>query len=80
MPGFCSVSVPMSEQSEPTSAEPEPSRANSEVDALLAEFDGDARAAIAALLHDLNVLAADRASNVSLGYVRGRGLLRRSRP
>ena len=70
----------MSEQSEPTSAEPEPNRANSEVDALLAEFNGDARAAIAALLHDLDVLAADRASNVSLGYVRGRGLLRRSRP
>jgi hypothetical protein len=69
----------MSEQPELASSELEPNHANSEVDALLVEFNGDARAAIAALLHDLDVLAADRASNVSLGYVRGRGLLRRSR-
>ena len=43
-----------------------------EVDALLAEFDGDPRAVIVALLHDLDILARDSASNVSRGYVRGR--------
>ncbi len=42
------------------------------VDEVLLEFDGDARAAIAALLHDLAVLASDTAGSVSLGYVRGR--------
>ena len=42
-----------------------------EVDAVLAEFDGDARAAIAALLHDLDVLARDASVTTSRGYVRG---------
>lgn len=42
-----------------------------EVDAVLAEFGGDARAAIAALLHDLDLLARDAASTTSRGYVRG---------
>lgn len=42
-----------------------------EIDAVLAEFEGDARKALAALLHDLEALAADRASTVSFGYVRG---------
>lgn len=55
----------MTEASEPTEAE---------VDAVLAEFEGDARAAIRALLHDLAALAADRALTVSHGYVRGRGM------
>ena len=42
-----------------------------EVEAVLAEFDGDARAAIAALLHDLDLLARDAAATTSRGYVRG---------
>jgi hypothetical protein len=43
-----------------------------EADAVIAEFDGDARAAIAALLHDLDILANDAESTTSRGYVRGR--------
>ncbi len=42
-----------------------------EVDAVLAEFGGDAREAIAALLHDLDLLARDAAATTSRGYVRG---------
>lgn len=42
-----------------------------EIDAVLYEFKGDPRAAIAALLHDLKVLAADSNRKVSKGYVRG---------
>ena len=42
------------------------------VDAVLAEFGGDARAAIAALLHDLAVLASDAENTTSRGFVRGR--------
>lgn len=42
-----------------------------EIDALLAEHGGDARAAIAALLHDIGVLARDAESRTSRGYVRG---------
>lgn len=41
------------------------------VEAVLAEFGGDARAAIRALLHDLEVLARDFEASVSRGYVRG---------
>lgn len=40
------------------------------VDAVIAEFGGDARAAIRALLHDIDVLARDFSSNVSRGFVR----------
>ncbi len=43
-----------------------------EVDALVAEFGGDHRAAIRALLHDLTELALDTEAAVSKGYVRGR--------
>jgi hypothetical protein len=43
-----------------------------DVDAVLAEFAGDHRAAIAALLHDLQVLARDAEASTSWGYVRGR--------
>jgi hypothetical protein len=43
-----------------------------EIDALLAEFGGDPRAVIAALLHDLAVLAQDAEASTSRGYVRGR--------
>ncbi|PSC04291.1 hypothetical protein SLNSH_14990 [Alsobacter soli] len=46
-----------------------------EVDAVLAEFGGDARAAIRALLADLATLAEDREASVSNGYVRGRRVL-----
>lgn len=42
-----------------------------DVDAVLAEFDGDAREAIRALLTDLDTLARDADRLVSHGYVRG---------
>lgn len=42
-----------------------------EIDELLAEHAGDARAVIAALLHDIAVLASDAESRTSRGYVRG---------
>lgn len=47
-------------------------RNEGEIDAILEEFGGDARAAIAALLHDLAVLAKDAESTTSRGYVRGK--------
>lgn len=43
-----------------------------EIDAIIDEFGGDARAAFAALLHDLAVLARDTESTTSRGYVRGK--------
>jgi hypothetical protein len=43
-----------------------------EIDAVIAEFDGDMREAVRALMHDLTVLAADLSGVVSRGYVRGR--------
>jgi hypothetical protein len=43
-----------------------------EIDALVAEFGGDPREAIRALLHDLTQLAIDAEASVSRGYVRGR--------
>jgi hypothetical protein len=42
-----------------------------EIDALVAEFGGDPREAIRALLHDLTELAIDSEAAVSRGYVRG---------
>lgn len=62
---FCSHAgaQKVDQPSEPTEAE---------VDAIIAEFDGDVRAAIHALLHDIALLAADFAASVSRGYVRGR--------
>ena len=41
-----------------------------DVDAILYEFKGDAREAIRALLHDLDALAHDYETDVSRGYVR----------
>lgn len=41
-----------------------------EIDAVLYEFKGNLREAVRALLHDLNVLAADYEENVSHGFVR----------
>lgn len=53
------------------------------MDAVLAEFEGDARAAIRALLDDIDTLARDHVATVSLGFVRGdvlpTGLRRRGR-
>lgn len=49
-----------------------PEALDAEIDALLEEHGGDARAVIAALLHDLSVLATDAESRTSRGYVRGR--------
>jgi hypothetical protein len=43
-----------------------------DVDAVLAEFAGDHRAAIAALLYDLEALARDAEVSTSWGYVRGK--------
>ncbi len=43
-----------------------------EVDAVLAEFDGDARRAIAALLWDIEALARDRENAASFGFSRGK--------
>ena len=40
------------------------------VDAVLEEFGGNPRAAIKALLHDIDALARDFSNNVSRGYVR----------
>ncbi len=42
-----------------------------EIDAIIAEFGGDARLAIRALLHDLTQIALDCEAAVSRGYVRG---------
>lgn len=42
-----------------------------EIDAIIAEFGGDARLAIRALLHDLTRIARDCEAAVSRGYVRG---------
>ena len=41
-----------------------------EIDAIVAEFGGDCRAAIRALLHDLTELVVDSEAAVSRGYVR----------
>ena len=43
-----------------------------EVDAVLAEFGGDARRAIAALLWDIEALARDRENTASFGFSRGK--------
>jgi hypothetical protein len=42
-----------------------------EIDSIIAEFGGDPKAAIRALLHDLTELALDSEAAVSRGYVRG---------
>ena len=44
---------------------------DADVDGVIAEFGGDMRAAIRALLHDLAVLAGDFDQSVSKGFVRG---------
>lgn len=42
-----------------------------DVEAVLAEFDGDPKRAIRALLEDIGVLADDRRKNVSYGAIYG---------
>ncbi len=42
-----------------------------DVSEVLAEFSGDPRRAIRALLEDIAVLALDRAHTTSFGYVKG---------
>ncbi len=51
-----------------------------EIDALLSEFGGDSRAAIAALLHDLDAMARDAEASTSFGYVRGKVVRLKVRP
>jgi hypothetical protein len=59
-------------ETEVTASEPLPSDAiEADVDAALAEFGGDTRATIRALLHDIGVLASDAQAVISRGYVRG---------
>lgn len=50
-----------------------------DVDAVLAEFGGDARSAIRALLADIDALARDHVATVSFGFVRGELLRSRLR-
>lgn len=50
---------------------PEPFPSDADVDEVIEEFDGDLRAAIKALLHDLDVVCLDFETSVSRGYVRG---------
>jgi hypothetical protein len=45
---------------------------DADIDAIIAEFGGDHRKAIRALLHDLTQLALDSEAAVSKGFVRGR--------
>jgi hypothetical protein len=52
--------------------EPEIDPSDEEIDALVAEFKGDFRLVIRALLHDMTELARDSEAAVSRGYVRGR--------
>jgi hypothetical protein len=44
---------------------------DAEIDEIVAEFGGDWRQAIRALLHDLTQVALDAEAAVSRGYVRG---------
>lgn len=55
-----------------------PTITDEDVDEVLAEFAGDPREAIKALLHDLDALARDADRLVSHGYVRGRQPWRRA--
>ncbi len=54
---------------EPCTPSPFPTEAD--VDGILAEFGGNAREAIRALLHDVSFLAQDYEVTVSKGFVRG---------
>ena len=47
-----------------------PAEIEREIDDLLAEFDGDARAALRAVLADFNTIVADYEATISSGFVR----------
>jgi hypothetical protein len=68
-------------QDKPKQAEnPPPNATNvAEVDSVLDEFGGDARAAIGALLHDMHTLALDAEASTARGYVRGKVVRLRGR-
>lgn len=51
---------------------PAPKPMDQQIDTVLAEFDGDARAAIGALLHNRDELLRDADRAASLGFLRGR--------
>lgn len=51
---------------------PAPNPMELQIDTVLAEFDGDARAAIGALLHNRDELLRDADRAASLGFLRGR--------
>lgn len=74
---FCSQGAVMADDTNQGSVYPKAA----DVDAVLAEFAGDARAAIAALLADVDALAREQGERVSFGYVRGEASkVRRRRP
>ena len=52
--------------------EPASSHAEEKIDSMLAEFGGDARAAIGALLHNRDELLRDADRSASVGFLRGR--------
>ena len=60
---------------DPAKHTPPPDANETQIDAVLAEFGGDPRAAICALLHDLTIIIEDAEAAVSRGYVRGRLLV-----
>jgi len=65
--------------SEPADTQKQPPAVSEEeIDAVLAETNGDAREAIRALLADIDTLARDADRLVSFGYVRGRQPWRRT--
>jgi len=43
-----------------------------EIDAVIAEFDGDPREATRALLHDMTLIISDSEAIVSRGFIRGK--------
>jgi hypothetical protein len=59
----------MTAETDPNAASLYPSE--SDIDAVLAEFGGDPREAVRALLADIATLAADYQADVSRGFVRG---------
>ena len=61
--------------SDPAEHQPPIDAGETEIDAVLTEFNGDPRAAISALLHDLTLIIEDAQAAVSRGYVRGRLLV-----
>lgn len=56
----------------PSEQTPDIAAREAEIDEVLAEFDGDARAAIRALLDDQATLIDDAQQAVSRGFLRGR--------